>query len=97
MARPGAIERLNAPSNTVLDAIERYEQESVKEMGRTKASTLAAIKRQEFAQTKCQDVDVASIVEFAKHLATGGRSPATVANWLSHLSPILDIARPAWG
>lgn len=37
------------------------------------------------------------IVDFARSLHRGGRSPSTVQNYLSHLSAALSMGRTAWG
>ena len=78
------------------DAIDRYTAESRKKIGRTKAQVLAAIKGYDIADWPCVDIRSQDIVEFAQTLASG-RKPQTVANYLSHLSAVFRIARPAWG
>jgi len=45
----------------------------------------------------CAAVTSQEIVTFAKQLLDGGRQPSTVGNYISHLSAIFAIARPAWG
>ena len=74
--------------------IDRYIEESVKEIGRTKAQVLATIKNYEIADLKCSEVASEKLVAFAKELPV---QPQTVGNCLSHLASIFTIARPAWG
>ena len=45
----------------------------------------------------CGEVRSDHIVEFASELLAGGRQPSTVGNYISHLSAVFSIARPAWG
>jgi Phage integrase family len=74
--------------------IDRYIEESVKEIGRTKAQVLATIRNHDIADLKCSEVTSEKLVAFAKELPV---QPQTVGNYLSHLGSIFTIARPAWG
>jgi integrase len=82
------------------DAIQHYIRDTRGEKrrtpGRTKAQVLAAICREPIAAMLCQDIKSHDIISFAKDISEG-RSPATVANYLSHLAAIFAIAKPAWG
>lgn len=84
---------------TLSDAIDRYIQdmraEGRRTPGRTKAQVLAAICREPIAAMLCQDIKSHNIVAFAQDISPG-RTPATVANYLSHLAAIFAIAKPAW-
>lgn len=91
----GQVKRRNS-DRTLADAIDLYEQDSRKELGRTKAQVLGAIKKYEIAGMLCEDIKSADILDFARELSVG-RKPQTVANYLSHLSSIFAIAKPAWG
>lgn len=82
-------------TTTLSDAITRYIDESRRQIGRTKAQVLAAITRQPIAAMPCRDIRSHHLVSFASDLAQD-RQPQTVANYLSHLSAIFAIARPAW-
>lgn len=88
---------LKQRKRTLSDAIEFYVRESEKEIGRTKAQVLQAIRRYDIAGLPCAEVTSSEIVAFAKLLAKEGRGPATVQNYLSHLSAVFAIAKPAWG
>jgi hypothetical protein len=57
---------------------------------------LRAILDYDIASMKCEDVKSQDIVSFARELSSN-RSPATVANYMSHLGAVFAIARPAWG
>lgn len=95
LREPGAIDRLKENS-TLAHAIDRYIKESKKKIGRTKAQVLAKIKDEfEIANMACKEIESADIVKFATELSHG-RQPQTVGNYISHLSSIFAIARPAW-
>ena len=98
LAKPDALLGVSQTKKSPLlrDAIDRYTAESRKKIGRTKAQVLAAIKGYDIADRPCVDIRSQDIVEFAQTLASG-RKPQTVANYLSHLSAVFRIARPAWG
>nr|WP_047576870.1 site-specific integrase [Methylobacterium sp. ZNC0032] len=81
---------------TLADAIDRYTKESRKELGRTKAQVLRSIKQDEIADIACADLTSRDIVALAGRLGQS-RTPATVANYLSHLRAVIAIAEPAWG
>lgn len=95
LSKPGMIDRSKATA-TLAEAITRYTTDSRKQIGRTKAQVLDAISRAPVAQRRCQDVTSQDIIDFARTLRQD-RSPATVANYLSHLQAVFAVARPAWG
>ena len=94
-AAKGDFSTLKNKGRTLGDAIDKYTTESLKEIGRTKAQVLKAIKNYDLADMKCESIESHDIVEFAKELSTG-RSPATVSNYLAHLGAVFAIAKPAW-
>lgn len=98
LAKPGALLGVSANKRSpkLADAIDRYIAESRRQIGRTKAQVLAAIKLHDIADLACDDIRSQDIVELAKALAKG-RQPQTVSNYLSHLAAVFRIARPAWG
>ena len=49
LAKPGALERLEAPDPTLSIVVDRYTDESIKKIGRTKAQVLRAIKNYDIA------------------------------------------------
>ena len=98
LSEPGALAGLGAKprSATLGDAIDRYVSESLKEIGKTKAQVLEAIKRETIGTVACDRVTSVDIVDLAKGL--GARmKPQTVGNYLSHLAAVFSIAGPAWG
>lgn len=97
LARPGEIARVNAPTYTLADAIDRYTDESLKQIGRTKAQVLQSIKAYPIAGKPCAAIGSDDIVAFARDLNTAERQPQTVGNYLSHLGSVFTVARPAWG
>ena len=96
LARPGAIAAATAPTYTLADAIDRYVEESLKKIGRTKAQVLEAIKAFPIAGKSCEQITSEDVVSFARELNAGQRQPQTVGNYLSHLGSVFTVARPAW-
>lgn len=95
--QPGALGRTKSETNkTLADAIDRYILESKKDIGRTKAQVLNAIKTYAIADKVCSAITSSDIVLFAQELSDK-RQPQTVGNYISHLAAIFAIARPAWG
>lgn len=81
---------------TLAEAIDRYVSTSRKAIGKTKAQVLEAIKRHPIADKPCGEIGSPDLIAFAEGLKEG-RSPATVANYLSHLGAVFSLARAAWG
>lgn len=96
LAEPDGLTKAKHGGITLADAIDRYIKESVREMGRTKAQVLKAIKTYDIAEMNCEDIESRHIVAFAREMQTD-RTPQTVSNYLSHLSSIFAIGGPAWG
>ena len=96
LARPGALARLRAPDPSLAAVIDRYTDESIKKIGRTKAQVLRAIKTYDIASKTCSEITSTDVIAFANQL-TIKVSPQTVANYLSHLAAVFAVARPAWG
>lgn len=92
----GGIDRAKARGVTVGGAIDMYVKESLKDIGRTKAQVLETIKKYDLADIEAADVKSEDIVRFARELSKTVK-PQTVGNYLSHLSAVFRIARPAWG
>lgn len=95
LSQPGAIERAATEHVTLADAIDRYIAESRRQIGKTKAQVLNAIKRDAIAAKRCDRIGSSDIVSFARNLAATAQ-PSTVGNYLSHLSSIFTVANPAW-
>lgn len=94
LAAPNALDRPNDP--TLADVIDRYISETNKQIGKTKSQVLKAIKAHDIADKRCSKITSACITAWATDLGKA-RQPQTVANYLSHLSAIFAVARPAWG
>jgi integrase len=90
--KPGGLERREDPTLAIV--IDKYIEQSRREIGRTKAQVLRVIKNYEIAEMRCSEITSADLVRFAQLLPVG---PATAQNYLSHLSAIFKLARPAWG
>jgi integrase len=95
LAKPGALERLEAPDPTLSIVIDRYTDESIKTIGRTKAQVLRAIKNYDLANKRCSEITSTDVVAFANELIVNV-APSTVGNYLSHLAAVFAVARPAW-
>lgn len=76
------------------NAIDRYIEETIKEIGRTKSQVLTAIKNYEIANMPCSSIKSKDIVEFLQFLTA---QPQTIGNYASHLGAIFAIARSMWG
>jgi integrase len=96
LSAPGAIARANAPARSLASVIDRYIAESTKQLGRTNLQVLKAIKNYDIANMDCGKIESHHLVEFAKELSTKGRKPQTVGSYISYLSAIFRIAKPAW-
>lgn len=100
LGKPGGLEAaMKAPkgdSHTLADAIDKYIQESEKEMGRTKTQVLRTIKTLDIAEKPCDLITTQVLVAFGKELRAE-RGASTVGTYFSHLSKIFELASPAWG
>lgn len=96
LAEPGGLDRARIPKGTLGDAIDKYTESSRKEIGRTKEQVLRTVKDYDIANMDCAAIRSADIVAFAEELSKG-RKPQTVGNYISHLSAVFRMARPAWG
>jgi integrase len=93
LAKPGVIDSVKSADPTLAKAIDRYTEESIKEIGRTKAQVLKAIKKFPIADMACSTIKSKDIIEFLQSLTS---QPQTVGNYASHLAAIFAIARPMW-
>lgn len=98
LAKPGAIDAAvsRRQAMTVGDAIKRYIKEKRGSIGRTKEQVLRSLHAYDIATKACPELTSADIVALAQDLAAGGRVPSTVGNYLSHLSAVLALVKPAW-
>lgn len=93
---PGAVASAAASDPRLREVIDRYLSDIAKAPGKTKKQVLAKLKTFEIAERRCSSIGSDDLVELAQELASGGRDPSTVGNYMSHLSTIFTIARPAW-
>lgn len=96
LAKPGGMAAAKIGKETLADAIDKYVSTSRKEMGKTKAQVLEALKGYPIAEKRCADIKAQDIVDLAETLSDG-RLPQTVANYLSHLQAVFAVAKHAWG
>lgn len=94
LSKPGALERANRVDPPLSDVIDKYIEESRRDIGRTKIQVLRAIKVAPIGSMLCSKIDSTAITQFAQSLEV---KPQTAGNYLSHLASIFSIARPAWG
>ena len=92
LAKPGAITSNKAADPPLAKAIDRYSEESLKDIGRTKAQVPRAIKTYPTAEMPCSAIKSNDIIEFLQSL-TG--QPQTVGKD-SHLAAVVAVARPMW-
>jgi integrase len=95
LSQPGALERAKASDPTLAMIIDRYTAETPK-LGRTKTQVLRTIKNFPIADKPCSQINSAEIIAFAQQKLDTGIKPQTLSNYLSHLSAIFSVARPAW-
>jgi integrase len=93
LALPGALDKARVDDPPLAAVIDRFLAELEREPGRTKAQVLRAIKAHPIAEMPCSAIGSDDIVAFARGLKV---QPQTRANYLSHLSAIFTIAKPAW-
>lgn len=95
LRQPGALEKARAPRPTLSDAINRYVDDHKKSYGKSKAQVLAKLAQTDLAQIACEEITSQKIVDFAREFGRS-RATSTVGNYLTHLSPVFKLARPAW-
>jgi hypothetical protein len=96
LAKPGGLDDAKIGKETLADAIEKYVATSRKEIGKTKAQVLGALKGMDIAAKRCADITSQDCVKLAETLSAG-RQPQTVQNYMSHLQAVFAVAKPAWG
>ncbi len=85
---------------TLGDAIDRYVNESMKEIGKTKTQVLKTIRKEyDISEKRCDQITSPDVVSFAQelHSRPGLDSASTVLNYLSHLSAVFTHAPALWG
>lgn len=92
--QPGALDKVKQVDPPLSEVIDRYISESEKAMGRTKAQVLRTIKAMSIATMPISTITSADLVAMLREIDA---QPSTRANYLSHVSTIFALARPAWG
>ncbi len=92
--------RQKSNSTTVSSLVDLVSSKQ-RDMGKTKAQVLKTIKSFAIADYEVTSLKSADLVEFATQVAEGmhgpqARSPATTANYLSHLTSCLCLAEPGF-
>jgi hypothetical protein len=75
--------------------IDRYIKESRNPISGSRAQMLNAIKNSVLGETKCSEITANTVVSFAREL-TKAVEPQTCGNYLSSISNVFTVARPAW-
>lgn len=92
LSQPGALSKPKDP--TLKDVIDEYLRDNTKEHGKTKDQVLATIKKSEFGSLPCSEVTSQEVVSYIKSI---NAQASTRGNYLSHLSAVVAIAKPAYG
>lgn len=92
LAAPGALDQ---PDDPILSAvIHKYLGDKLKPHGKTKDQVLRTIANSWLGETHCSHINSATVIKYLEGLTS---QPQTRGNYLSHLSAIFTVARPAWG
>ncbi|MBU9390188.1 tyrosine-type recombinase/integrase [Burkholderia multivorans] len=92
--QPGVLESAKQEDPPLSDVIDRYMRESKRALGKTKKQVLNTIKTKPLGRMHCSEIKSPDYKAFADSLNV---QPQTVGNYMSHLSSVVRIARPAWG
>jgi hypothetical protein len=92
--RPGGLEQKDDPPLAAV--IDRYIKESRNPISGSRAQMLNAIKNSDLGETKCSEITAKTLLSFAQDL-TKTVEPQTCGNYLSSISNVFTVARPAWG
>lgn len=98
LAEPGALVKGSDPK--LKDVIDQYNREKLKEHGRTKAQVLRTIAASDLAEKRCSEIKAPDLVAYIQALEKpdgGAPQRSTRQNYLSHLTSVFKVARPAWG
>ncbi|RZI62315.1 MAG: site-specific integrase [Rubrivivax sp.] len=98
LAEPGALEKREDP--TLKAVIDQYNLEKLREHGRTKAQVLKTISASDLGSKRCSEITAPDLVAYIQSLTMkdgAAPSPSTRQNYLSHLTSVFKVARPAWG
>lgn len=91
---PGGLDKVKNGSKTLGDAIRMY-KETVQPKG-TKSYVLDRLLTYDIAERACENIGSADLVNLMKTMRKTV-APQSVAHYVSHLSPVFKLAKPAWG
>lgn len=92
LAKPGALEKKEDPR--LADVVDTYLGDKLKPHGVTKDQVLRTIKNSWLGELRCSEIKSTTIIRFLQELTS---QPQTRGNYLSHLSAVVKVAKPAWG
>ena len=92
LAMPGALDKPTDP--TLSEVIDQYNKDTQRPHGKTKDQVLRTIRNSYLGAMKCSEITSQVLVQYAQSLEA---QPQTVGNYMSHLSSVMSVARPAWG
>jgi integrase len=92
LQKPGAL--VTGPDPSLASVIQKYLDESTRPMGKTKRRVLEAVAAAKVGELKCSAVTSVALADWVKALKC---SPATRLTYVSHLSPVFNVAKAAWG
>ena len=95
LAKPGALERLEAPDSTLTAVIDRYTDEINKEDWTHEGAGSASDQELRHREQEMLEITSTNVVAFANELIVNV-APSTVGNYLSHLGAVFAVAKPAW-
>lgn len=80
---------------TLAEVIDIYnkDKEKNKPNGKTKDQVLRTIRNSDLGELRCSEITSQRLVKFAKDIDA---QPQTVGNYMSHLSSVFRVAKPAW-
>ena len=97
LSKPDAMKRVKNEDPPLGEIIDKYIGSHKKAIGKTKSQVLDTIKKYDIANMRGSMILSTHLTAFADELAARGIQPQTVGNYLSHLSSVFKIAKPAWG
>lgn len=92
LAKPGGLAAKEDPQ--LSSVIDTYLGDKLKPHGKTKDQVLRTIKKSWLGEKRGSEIKSTTIIEYLKGLNS---QPQTRGNYLSHLSAVFDVAKPAWG
>lgn len=92
LAAPGGLTKREDPA--LSDVIKTYLGDKLKPHGKTKDQVLRTISNSSLGGKLCSEIKSHTIIEYLQGLKS---QPQTRGNYLSHLSAVFAVAKPAWG